>query len=395
MEPFRGNLAHYRLQLLVPALFEGQLVSGTLSVERGSIRREFHLWHGRLVSSSSTAPEEHLSQVLVDLGILAPSRSAAAFEGSEQERTWLGAHLVERGLVDPSRLREALAFKARESLFDCYEWESGDVTLTPGPLPARTGVDLDLPLQALHRDALARLREWRSFRHQFPDPRTTFQVLREAAPAAVEEDSALLARAEQGTPLSELLHQGHERPLQVARRVLHLYRRGALVVKQVVAPSSSRWSDVSELVSLSRHHLEQGQFEMAAELSAQALEHASVPEAQALFRDAEKRLAESLSTEVQHMEGRLRFEPIPEEPPPELTSDDLYLYSKLRSASSVADTLHASPNGELGAYRSLRRLLDSGLVLVNGGGPTFRVRGAVRSGLRLRPETDDHAPELV
>jgi hypothetical protein len=390
MEPFRGSLAHYRLQLLVPALFEGQLVSGTMSLERGAVRREFHLWHGRIVFSSSTAPEEHLAQVLVDLNILDASTAAHAFEGAEAQRIWLGAYLMEQGLVDASRLREALAFKARESLFDCYEWESGEVCITPGNPVNRGGMELDLPLQTLHKEALARLREWRAFRHQFPDPRATFQVLREAAPAPSEEDEMLLSRAERGLSISALIFQGKDRPLQLARRILHLYRRGAIVASSAQNTDAQRWSDVSELVSLSRHHLEQGQFELAAELSAQALEHASVPEAQALFRDAEMRLADSLQAEVQALEGRLVFHPIPAELAPELTSDDLYLYSKLRSASSVVETLKASPMGALASYRSIRRLLDGGLVTVSGPPHTLTLRGAVRTGWRLR-----HDPEVL
>jgi len=388
MEPFRGSLAHYRLQLLVPALFEGPLVSGTLTLERGAVRREFQLWHGRIVASSSTAPEEHLAQVLVDLKILDASRAAVAFEGAESQHAWLGAHLVAQGLVDASRLREALEYKARESLLDCYEWESGEVTVTPGEGTSRTGVDLDLPLQSLHKEALSRLREWRAFRHQFPDPGVSFQVLREAAPACSEEDEQVLTRAERGLPLSALVYQGDDRPLQLARRILHLYRRGALALKGASQADVQRWSDVSELVSLSRRHLEQGQFELAAELSAQALEHASVPEAQALYRDAEKRLAESVSAEVHALEGKLVFHALPEKVSQELTSDDLYLYSKLRSSQSLLQTLRGSPMGELAAFRSIRRLLDSGLISVSGGPHILKLRGGVRTGWRLRPDRE-------
>src|SRR5919201_1409635 len=85
-----------------------------------------------------------------------------------------GTFLVDRGYVAPAQLLQALSHKAQEAFFDCYTWESGELELMPCELPEGVGVSLRLPLGALHRDALARRRDWRSFREAFPNNDATF-----------------------------------------------------------------------------------------------------------------------------------------------------------------------------------------------------------------------------
>src|SRR5262245_43523094 len=163
MQAIQVSLTSYRMPLLIPALSEGAHASGTLRVERGKVRRDFELRDGSLVAASSTAPWEHLSQVLCDLRILDTARAAEAFAASEAEDLPLAQWLMDRGMVEKPRLLEALEHKAREALFDCYTWDSGDLWFQPGEVAPR-GLDLKLQLMALHRDGLARLREWKAFR---------------------------------------------------------------------------------------------------------------------------------------------------------------------------------------------------------------------------------------
>ena len=146
MEHFSGSLASYRLQLVVPALFEGKAKSGRLKVVRGGVGREFHISRGTLIHARSNEPKEHLAQVLADLNILDAARAAAAFEAAAGSEVPLGTFLVDRGFVDKSRIAEALAHKAREAFCDCYRWEAGEIEFGPAAPPAQRGVELKLPL---------------------------------------------------------------------------------------------------------------------------------------------------------------------------------------------------------------------------------------------------------
>lgn len=378
MEPFRANLSNYRLSLVVPALFDRKSLTGTLTLSRGALVREFRFTGGFLCSASSNEPREHLAQVLCNLGILDVERSAAAFEAVRAVCRPFGAFLVERGFVDRARLTEALAHKAREAFFDCYTWESGELELIESDtssLPGGDGgVELRIPLGSLHRDGLARLREWRTFNEIFGALDLTFRVHRDmAVNGRSEDEEALLRMAEQNATLGELLASAPEGRLFAARRVMQLYRRGVLSPKAQKDPKAGELRDVEKLMAATRAHLSEGRYEAAAQIAAQLLELAPIPEACALYRDAELRMALRISDEVLSLEGRLEFEPIPRPTPAHLTADDLYLYSLLKSARSVREALRGAAMGELAAYRSVRNLMAAGLI-------------------RARPMADDERP---
>ena len=256
MERFKGNLASYGLTLLMPAFFDALGVDGTLRVERGAVRRQFFLRDGHLVGESSSDPREHLGQVLARLRLLDASRAAMAFEASEAARVPLGTFLVERGLVERSRLVEAMEHKAREALFDCYGWQSGEVEFIPGPPPPGRGVELrKLGLKELHRDARTRLREWSVFWSLFAGPTTTFAVRRDfVEPAAAAGTEQILRLAEQGHTLGALLSACPEGPVHAARWVARLYRRGALAPRQAQALETPKGQATRDGFGGTAHH---------------------------------------------------------------------------------------------------------------------------------------------
>ena len=363
MERFKGNLASYRLQLLMPAFFEAPAVDGMLRVERGAVRRHFFFQRGDLVGESSSEATEHLGQMLARLRILDAERAAVAFEAAEAAGVPFGTFVVERGLVAKARLLEAMGHKAREALFDCYGWESGEVEFRPGLPPLGRAVELQLGLKELHRDALARLLEWKVFWNLFPGPATTFGVYREFAVETVSAaEEQLLQLAEHGATLSELLAASPEGPLHGARWVLRLYRRGALTPRKPRGPKVGEAAALADLLTLARGLVDGGRYEEAVAVAAQVLERAPVPEAHTLYREAEVRLTVALAEEVLALDGRLYFEPLPRPAPPSLTADDLYLYTKLRGTRTVREALRNTAMGELAAYRSLKRLMEAGVA---------------------------------
>jgi Domain of unknown function (DUF4388) len=367
MERLEASLAHYRLPLIVPALLDRTLLTGTLRLERGAIRRAFHFRDGFLVAESSNEPREHLAQVLSQLNILDVETSAAAFEAARGVGLPLGAFLIERGFVPRPRLVEALSHKAQEAFFDCYTWDSGELGLVPDELPDDLGVSLRLPLGALHRDALARLREWRTFRQTFPSNDCTFRVHRHIAVdwrSATEEELVVLA--EKGATLGELLTSGSEGQLVAARRLVQLYRRGVLSPRMPQRPVIGDAPDLSRLIALARTLLSEEKFEAAAAVAAQAIESAPCPEASTLYREAEERMGSMIGPELAALEGRVQVEALPHPLPSQITAADLYFHSLLRSSPSLRHALSRSPAGELAAFHSLRRLMSSGLVRING-----------------------------
>jgi hypothetical protein len=373
MEPFKASLAHYRLSLIVPALLDRNLLTATMRLERGAVRRAFHFRDGFLVAESSNEPREHLAQVLSDLNILDVATAAAAFEAARSESVPFGTFLVDRGYVSAAQLLQALSHKAQEAFFDCYTWESGELELASCELPDGVGISLRLPLGALHRDALARRRDWRGFREAFPNNDATFRVHRHMAVdwrSDAEEEMVVLA--EKGATLGELLSSVPMGQLVAARRLVQLYRQGVLSPR---TPGNAMIGDapnLSHLVELARALISQGRYEAAAAVAAQVLETAPCPEASKIYRDAEARMSATLGEEIAALEGHLQVEPLSKHLPSQITAADLYIHSLLRSSPSVREAVTSAPIGQLAALHSLRRLLGAGLVRIIGDGSKKR-----------------------
>lgn len=365
MEHFKGSLDHYAMEVTIPVLLSRK-AEGTLRVERGAVVRYFFFRGGFLVGESSNAPSEHLAQVLVDLGIIDAPRAALAFEAAELAKVPYGAFLVRQQFVELPRLLEALEYKAREAFFDCYNWDSGEVEFTLQLPSLEQAVELKLPLSGLHRDAVARKREWKVFRDVLGGMDTTFRVFRENAVGSFsEEEATLMKRAESGATLAELLASDRESRIFVARRLMHLYRRGALSPQRARGPKVGVAADTAELLLVARRFMELGKYDHALAVTAQVLEERGpVPEAHALYRAAEVALTLAVCDELFALDGRLIFEPIPRPLPASLTADDLYLYSKLRSSVTIRQALRTAAMGEAAATRAVHRLLATGLIRV-------------------------------
>jgi len=272
MEHFKGSLTHYSMDVVMPALLSRK-ARGTLRVERGAVIRYFFFKDGFLVGEASNTPSEHLGQVLVDLGILDAPRAALGFEAAELAKMPYGAFLVRQQFVELPRLLEALEYKAREAFFDCYNWDSGEVEFTLQLPSLEDAVELKMPLTSLHRDAQSRRREWRAFRTAFPGMDTTFHVFREHAVGRFsEEESILMKRAESGATLAELLAAGKESRIFVARRLMHLYRRGVLAPQRDQCPSRGKTLQEQELLDAARSFIEARQYDHALAVIEQVLE---------------------------------------------------------------------------------------------------------------------------
>jgi hypothetical protein len=353
--PLQASLTSYRLSLLVPALCEGSHTSGVLTVERGRVKRGFTFRDGLLVSSSSSLPGEHLTQVLADLRVLDVERAAEAFEAAEQRRQPLGEYLVQRGLVDRPRLLEAMEQKTREGFFDCYLWASGSLRFRPGDIPAGR-VEMKVKPMALHRDGLARLREWKAFQEALPDLSMTFQVERgNVRGGGTPEEQAILDAAEGGSTLQDLLEVGGGGALSTSQRILQLHQRGALVPWAPLG-SEPEAANLEQEVLWVQSLVARGSYEQAAKEALKLMDRA--PEAHRLFREAESQLEEALVQRALQMEDRIRVDALPRPLPADLTADDVYLFLRLKRARSVGELLKTVGMGEVAAARCLLRLVD-------------------------------------
>src|SRR5512136_1167596 len=109
-----GSFAVLPLPDLLDLIGRRQL-AGSLTCERGTVRKTLLLTGGQAVGAASNDPREYLGQLLINFGHIDEEQLAKAFRTQQETRVRLGKVLTMVGLVSPPTLREVLGIKIRET----------------------------------------------------------------------------------------------------------------------------------------------------------------------------------------------------------------------------------------------------------------------------------------
>ncbi|GEJ59390.1 DUF4388 domain-containing protein [Anaeromyxobacter diazotrophicus] len=230
MRGLMGTFALMPLGELVEFLARRR-ASGSLSCERGTVKKTVFLVEGVAVGAASNDPREYLGQLLMNFGHITEEQLAKAFQTQEETKIRLGKVLTMVGVVTPEVIRDTLGIKIRETLLDAFVWDSGVFRVDETPPPAPDELDPRVPLADLAREAEFRTTAWQAFRAQFPSG-TAALVVDEAkvppdlAPGSV--DRRLLELAREGKTIDELGLALHATDFHLYQRLYALHRQGVL-----------------------------------------------------------------------------------------------------------------------------------------------------------------------
>ena len=104
MRGLMGTFALMPLQDLVEFLAR-RGASGSLTCERGTVRKTVHFTRGVAVSAASNDPREYLGQLLINFGHIDEEQLTKAFQTQQETKIRLGAVLTMVGLVTPELVR--------------------------------------------------------------------------------------------------------------------------------------------------------------------------------------------------------------------------------------------------------------------------------------------------
>ena len=229
MRGLLGSFAFMPLQDVVELLARRK-ASGSLTCERGTIRKTAWFQEGIAVGSSSNDPREHLGQLLLNFGHLTEEQLGKAFETQQETRIHLGKVLSMVGAVPPGIIRDTLALQVREILLDAFVWDAGVFRVDDERPPAVDDLDPRVPLQDIAREAEFRTTAWSAFRAQFPTGTATLLVKdgTGAAPPPASVDERILALARDGKTIDEIGLALHATDFQLYQRLYALNRQGIL-----------------------------------------------------------------------------------------------------------------------------------------------------------------------
>jgi uncharacterized protein DUF4388 len=369
MRGLMGSFAVLPLPDLVELLGRRR-ASGSLTAERGTVRKTLHLREGSAVGAASNDPREYLGQLLINFGHIGEEQLAKAFQTHEETKVRLGKVLTMVGLVPPDTIREVVAIKIRETILDVFLWDSGLFYFDDTPPAAVDGLDAEVPLAEISREAEFRATAWQAFRAAFPGGAVTLLVDDARVPAAMGPetlDGRLLALAREGKTVDEIGLALHATDFHLVQRLYALHGQGILRTAPAGPPLPPPGRDaatVAELLDRARGLIAGGRAGDAEEVAARAVQLApGIESARSLLAEAERLLSSRLRSDLLEppRTPRLRI-PTHEIALMRLGSADKYLLSRCDGRRTVGQLVQIAPLRELEVLKAIRRFADTEIV---------------------------------
>ncbi|HLF55333.1 MAG TPA: DUF4388 domain-containing protein, partial [Thermoanaerobaculia bacterium] len=233
-----GNLETMELAELLQWLSSAQK-TGTLAVDDGKVQKQIVFRDGRIISTASSDPREHLGAILISHGFVTDGELAGAIERQRQEKTLIGKLLVEMNAIDERDLYRMLRLKAEESLYDVFTWTEGDFRFHDGQLPPpETLIPLALDVAAVVLEGMQRIDEWRRIREIIPSPDCVPVALGAFDEAEMGEwDEQVLGHVDDDRSIGEIARLVHAGEFYVSKIVLRQLHAGRLKIVRPRGPA--------------------------------------------------------------------------------------------------------------------------------------------------------------
>jgi hypothetical protein len=364
MRGFMGSFQVVPLPDLVELLARRR-ASGTLTCERGTVRKTATLVDGAVIGAASNDPREYFGQFLVNFGHATDEQLARAVHAQGKARLRLGEVLVAQGVVTAEVVRDVLAIKIRETLLDVFLWDAGLFRLETDRSDDSEALGARVELSEIGREAEFRATAWSAFRSAFPSGAATLTIHEERIPADLlpaAVDGRLLALAREGRTVDELALALHLPDFHLYQRLFALQKRGILDA----APSAGGDLDAAELIERARAFLAAGRADDAESVARRGLELSPDSEgARAALADAERALAASLEAQLleRPLSPRLALEPSALARL-QASAVDKYVLSRCDGSRTVRQLVQVLPLRRLDVLRAIQRFSDAGSVVL-------------------------------
>jgi hypothetical protein len=370
-----GNLRTMQLEELLQWLSQSKK-SGTLEIKTGKIEKRVYFKDGRILSSSSTKPEEYLGHFLVSHGLISEMELAKAIELQEKTRTLLGKILVTTGALRESDLHRMLRFKAEESIYDIFSWTEADFRFLDDVLPESAMVPMSLDVTAIVMEGVQRVDEWRRIRQLIPSLDCIPVTLRELEiEAAKPGERRILELIDDQRTIEEIRLQTHSSEFHVCRVLFEQHRQGRI---KVVRP---RWASppvtgempvglgpiaTGSLLEAARNYLEIGDYELALRhLRAAKSLSPDAAEVQDAMAHGEKVIRE----EMERAGVRLSAVPRLNSTMEELTGANLspqegFMLTRINGSYDISSIVKITPLPQIDALLSFWKLSRAGHITI-------------------------------
>lgn len=143
---YRASLAETSLPEILFSIDRFR-VGGVIEANRDEQIKQVYLRDGYVIHARSSVEDDRLGSYLARAHLLSAEQvdALAAVRTSTNRR--FGALLVERGLLSPAAVYDAIRTHVEEIVWSLFEWRSGEVTFALGEFREDDVVQIQLPLR--------------------------------------------------------------------------------------------------------------------------------------------------------------------------------------------------------------------------------------------------------
>ncbi len=352
--------------------------TGTLKIGRGTIIKQIYLENGLIVGSTSNDPKEFLGQVLLHYGKIQEAQLQDAMDIHRQSGGKLGMILSSRGFVSQADIEEVLRTRTLEVIYDLFIWEEADFEFFDSePLPNDL-IRIRVEATSVIMDGIYRIDEWARYRSLIPSDRTVFELNSGWTHSLHEskEIRELLYHVEKRLTVAEISFNLHTSLFHTCALLFHLVEADAIkVAGEAPVPATEVAADLSglnlpqtlsELLQLARAEMKDNDVENALVFIHSALEQEpKSAEAHRLREEAERRYVAKIYQNgfSQQSVPQLveNFEQIANA---RLGPEEGFVLSRINGESDISSILSVCPFREADSLRMIKKLLDSGVILI-------------------------------
>jgi hypothetical protein len=340
--------------------------TGTLHIERGSVKKRIIVREGNIFSSWSNDPRESLGQFLIRLGLVSEEQLFKALLAQEEQNKLIGSILIADGILTEYDLKRALKLKAEETFYDLFLWPSGQFEFREGEVPPDIRITYETPVTPVILEGIRRVDEWQRIKEVFPNMETSFLPTDNDTASLAEAEKRALALAAEGHTIAQISLEIRCSEFETAALLFELHKRGFLKVdeKRAVATPSDPVGAIHALLALAEERLQEKRFDAARKA------YEDVLSLDRLNQNAKKGLIATL--EARQQEKTLTAVPLEGVPVlaadmAALTAENLdpqegFVLSRVNGEWDVQSILKLCPMGEEATLLIFARLLERGLI---------------------------------
>ena len=386
-----GNLKTMQLAELLQWLSQSKK-TGTLVIDNGEVTKRIFFEDGRIVSSSSTDPQEYLGQFLISYGHITEEEMNGAIQMQEKTGMLLGKILVSIGAVTEDDLYRVLQIKAEEAIYDLFTWDEADFEFLDDELPQREMVPISLGVTGLVLEGARRVDEWSRIRQRIPSSAAIVVTVVDDPidPELTLSEQQVMAYVEDGKTVEQLQSDSHSTEFFVCRVLYDAAERGHVKIvlppwergegggevreesgsEPEAAPSAAAPQappdqvDANLLLNLAREILEEEEYEKALRhlRAARELEPYKREVKEEVER-AEAKVREALEEEGVTLDAKPTLTRSMEElTTSQLTRNEGFVLSRINGSYDIANICKISSLPELDALLAFWRLKKAGHI---------------------------------